>query len=89
MDYVVLRKMQSINQVINQSILNHMSYTLIINNLPNRTSQVIEFRNIREALNSFIERCDSLDLDYREDNNGNFIAGGIGRDWSLELLSNF
>jgi len=65
------------------------SYTLIINDLPNRTSQVIEFRNIREALNSFIERCDSLDLDYREDNNGNFIAGGIGRDWSLELLSNF
>jgi len=65
------------------------SYTLVINDLPNRTSQVIEFRNIREALNSFIERCDSLDLEYREDNNGNFIAGGIGRDYQLELISNF
>jgi hypothetical protein len=65
------------------------SYTLIINDLPNRTSQIIEFRNIREALNSFIERCDSLDLEYREDNNGNFIAGGIGRDFELELISNF
>jgi hypothetical protein len=65
------------------------SYALVIVNYPNRTEQVIEFRNIREALNSFIERCDSLDLDYREDNNGNFIAGGIGRDWSLELFSNF
>ena len=64
-------------------------YTLIISNYPNRTSQVIEFRNIREALNSFIERCDSLGLDYREDNNGNFIAGGIGNDYSLELTSNF
>ena len=66
-----------------------MSYSLIISNYPNRTSQVIEFRNIREALNSFIERCDALDLEYREDNNGNFIAGGIGRDYSLELTSNF
>jgi hypothetical protein len=66
-----------------------MSYTLVINDLPNRTSQVIEFRNIREALNSFIERCDSLDLEYREDNQGNFIAGGIGRDYQLELISNF
>ncbi len=65
------------------------SYTLIINDLPNRTSQIIEFRNIREALNSFIERGDSLDLEYREDNNGNFIAGGIGRDFELELISNF
>jgi hypothetical protein len=64
-------------------------YTLIISNYPNRTSKVIEFRNIREALNSFIERCDALDLEYREDNNGNFIAGGIGRDYSLELTSNF
>ena len=65
------------------------SYTLIINNRPNRTSQIFEFRNIREALNSFIERCDALDLEYREDNNGNFIAGGLGRDWELELISNF
>jgi hypothetical protein len=64
-------------------------YTLIISNYPNRTSQVIEFRNIREALNSFIERCDSLGLQYREDNNGNFIAGGIGNDYSIELTSNF
>lgn len=64
-------------------------YLLIISNYPNRTSQVIEFRNIREALNSFIERCDSLGLEYREDNNGNFIAGGIGNDYSLELTSNF
>jgi hypothetical protein len=66
-----------------------MSYTLIISNYPNRTAQTIEFNNIREALNSFIERCDALDLEYREDNNGNFIAGGIGRDYSLELTSNF
>jgi hypothetical protein len=66
-----------------------MSYSLIISNYPNRTYQVIEFRNIREALNSFIERCDSLGLEYREDNHGNFIAGGIGNDYSLELTSNF
>ena len=64
-------------------------YTLIINNLPNRTSKTFEFRNLREALNSFIERCDAFDLDYREDNNGNFIAGGIGSDCELELISNF
>jgi hypothetical protein len=64
-------------------------YTLIIYNRPNRTSQTFEFRNIREALTSFIERCDAFDLNYREDNNGNFSAGGIGSDWEIELISNF
>lgn len=63
------------------------SYALVIYNYPNRTEQVIEFRNIREALNSFIERCDALGYEYREDNNGNFLAGGIGNDYSLELTS--
>jgi len=65
------------------------SYTLVIVNYPNRTEQVIEFRNIREALNSFIERCDALGYQYREDNHGNFLAGGIGNDYSLELISTF
>jgi hypothetical protein len=65
------------------------SYALVIVNYPNRTEQVIEFRNIREALNSFIERCDALGYQYREDNNGNFLAGGIGNDYSLELISTF
>jgi hypothetical protein len=65
------------------------SYTLVIVNYPNRTEQVIEFRNIREALNSFVERCDALGYQYREDNNGNFLAGGIGNDYSLELISTF
>jgi hypothetical protein len=64
-------------------------YTLIISNYPNRTSQTIEFNGIREALNSFIERCDALGLQYREDNLGNFTAGGIGNDYSIELISNF
>jgi hypothetical protein len=66
-----------------------MSYSLIISNHPDRTSQIIEFQNIREALISFIDRCEDLGLEYREDNNGNFIAGGIGNDYSLELTSNF
>jgi len=66
-----------------------MSYSLIISNHPQRTSQVIEFRNIREALNSFIERCDALDLEYREDNNGNFVTESRGRDITIELISNF
>jgi hypothetical protein len=65
------------------------SYALVIINYPNRTEQIIEFRNIREALNSFVERCDALGYDYREDNNGNFLAGGVGNDYSLELISTF
>jgi hypothetical protein len=66
-----------------------MSYSLIISNYPTRTSEIKTFTNIRHALNYFIERCDELGLEYREDNNGNFLAGGIGSDYSLELTSNF
>jgi hypothetical protein len=65
------------------------SYTLVISNYTDRTSQVIEFRNIREALDTFIERCESLGYEYREDHNGNFLAGGVNTDYSIELLSNF
>jgi hypothetical protein len=50
---------------------------------------MFNFTNLREALNSFIQRCDELGLEYREDNNGNFIAGGIGSDYSIELISTF
>ena len=62
-------------------------YTLTITNYT--TSQTFEFNGIREALNSFIERCDSLGLDYTEDNCGNFSAGGYGHSHVIELTSNF
>jgi hypothetical protein len=65
------------------------SYTLVISNHPDKTSQIIEFRNIREALSSFVDHCEALGYQYREDNNGNFIAGHIGNDYSIELISNF
>ena len=65
-----------------------MSYSLIISNCPTRTSEIKTFTNIRHALNYFIERCDELGLEYREDNNGNFIAGGLGHDNSITLISN-
>jgi hypothetical protein len=70
-------------------MLTQAPYTLIVYNRPNRTTQTFDFNNLRQALNSFIERCDTLDLQYREDNNGNFIADDLGRDWTLELISNF
>jgi hypothetical protein len=66
-----------------------MSYSIIISNYPQRSAEMFNFTNLREALNSFIQRCDELGLEYREDNNGNFIAGGIGSDYSIELISTF
>jgi len=66
-----------------------MSYSIIISNNPLRESVMFNFTNLRDALNSFIQRCDELGLEYREDNNGNFIAGGIGSDYSIELISTF
>lgn len=62
-------------------------YTVIIYNYPNHETKSFEFTNIREALSSFIERCETLGYPYREDNNGNFLAGGIGNDYSIELIS--
>lgn len=62
-------------------------YTLTISNYT--SAQTFEFTNIREALNSFIERCDSFGYDYTEDNNGNFTAGGFGFSHEITLTSNF
>jgi hypothetical protein len=66
-----------------------MSYAVIICNNPRRESVMFNFTNLRDALNSFITRCDELGYEYREDNNGNFIAGGLGHDYSIELISTF
>jgi len=52
-------------------------------------SQTFEFSNLRDALNSFIERCDALGYDYNENENGTFTAGGYGHSHELELTSNF
>jgi hypothetical protein len=62
-------------------------YFLTISNYT--TAQTFEFSNIREALNSFIERCDSFGYDYAEDNEGNFTAGGFGHSHEITLTSNF
>ena len=64
-------------------------YTLIINHYPSRTSQLITFNNLRDALNSFIERCDAHDLQYKEDNLGNFYSESHCRDYEFQLLSTF
>lgn len=62
-------------------------YTLTVSNYS--SSQIFEFNSIREALNSFIERCDAFGLEYTEDNCGNFMAGGYGHSHVIELTSNF
>lgn len=51
-------------------------------------SQIFEFSNIREALNSFIERCDALGYDYTENANGTLSAGGYGHSHEIELTLN-
>jgi len=63
-------------------------YTLTIYNRPSNEISSFEFTNIRQALNSFIERCDELGYNYEEDNDGNFLAGGLGHDNSITLISN-
>lgn len=63
-------------------------YTLIIINHCQRTSQTIEFTNIRQALNSFIERCDAHAMEYQEDNLGNFYSESRGRQYEFQLISN-
>jgi hypothetical protein len=62
-------------------------YTLTISSYS--SSQTFEFNNLRQALNSFIERCDELGLEYTEDNDGNFTAGGFGHSHEITLTSNF
>ena len=52
-------------------------------------SQTFEFSNLRDALNSFVERCDALGYDYTENENGTFTAGGYGHSHELQLTSNF
>jgi hypothetical protein len=64
-------------------------YTVTIYYRPMNDIRTFEFNNIREALNSFIDRCDALGYSYEEDNEGNFIAGGLGHDYTIELNSNF
>lgn len=64
-------------------------YTLTIQNFPNNTVEHREFRNIREALDALHERCDAIGYEVTPDNEGNFVAGGIGHDWRIELSSNF
>jgi len=66
-----------------------MLYTLSIYNRPSNEIRSFEFTNIRQALNSFIERCDELGYTYEEDNDGNFVAGGLGYDNEITLTSNF
>ena len=62
-------------------------YTITISTYT--SSQSFEFSNIREALNSFIERCDALGYDYTENNDGTFTAGGFGHSHDISLNSNF
>lgn len=64
-------------------------YQLTIQNFPNNMVEVIYFNNIRAALDAMHERCDALGYQVTPDNEGNFIAGGIGHDWRIELNSNF
>ena len=64
-------------------------YTLTIQNFPNNTVEHREFTNLANALQKMHERCDELGYNVEPDNEGNFIAGGIGHDWHIELNSNF
>ena len=64
-----------------------MLYTLTISSYT--SSQTFEFNNLRQALNSFIEHCDSFGYEYAEDNDGNFVAGGYGHSHEITLISNF
>lgn len=64
-----------------------MLYTLTISSYS--SSQTFEFTNLRQALNSFIEHCDSFGYEYAEDNDGNFVAGGYGHSHEITLTSNF
>lgn len=62
-------------------------YTITISTYT--SSQSFEFSNIRQALNSFIERCDALGYDYTENNDGTFTAGGFGHSHDIQLTCNF
>jgi hypothetical protein len=64
-------------------------YTITIQNFPHNTVEFHSFTNIADALRVMHERCDALGYEPIPDNEGNFIAGGIGHDWRIELNSNF
>lgn len=65
-----------------------MSYTLTIQNFRNNTIEFLEFTNIANALQVLHERCEALGYEITPDNNGNFLAGGIGEEWHIELTTN-
>ncbi len=64
------------------------NYTLTVQNFPQNFLEYYEFQNIREALQTFEEKCAAVGYDYSHDNEGNFIAGSTDQDWRIELITN-
>jgi hypothetical protein len=66
-----------------------MSYTLTIQHFTKNEIEFFEFTNIADALRVMYEHCEVRGYDITPDNEGNFVAGGIGYDMRIELNSNF
>ena len=64
------------------------NYILTVQNFQNNFVEYYEFQNIREALETFEEKCAAVGYDYSHDQEGNFIAGGVNKDWRIELITN-
>jgi hypothetical protein len=64
-------------------------YTLTIQHFPSNTIEYRSYTNIARAIQYMHERCDELGYNVEPDNEGNFLAGGIGNDYRFELNSNF
>ena len=64
-------------------------YTLTIQHFTKEEIEFFEFRNIANAIAAMNIICERKGYEITADNEGNFLAGGIGHDMRIELTSNF
>jgi hypothetical protein len=64
-------------------------YTLTIQHFTKEEIEFFEFTNIANAIAAMNTICELKGYEIMPDNEGNFLAGGIGYDMRIELTSNF